>query len=231
MENKGSVSIILLSGGFGKRSGKNSPKQYEKIRDRPIIQYSFECFSSLSEVTEIVVVCHEEYRDLFRSFHTTKTLTFAEPGERRQDSVYNGLNALQYPEEFVCVHDGARPFITPELVRRVCKEAFISDASAAAMPLKYTIKEIDESGFVIQTPDREKFREIQTPQVIKTQLLKKGFDYVLENNLTVTDDVSIIESLGLPVKLAEGDYNNIKITTPEDFNQAENICDLLFVST
>jgi len=223
MSNNFSVSVILLAGGTGQRMGSPLPKQFLKLSGKEIARYSFDCFTMIPEVSEIVVVCEEQYRHLFDCEMPDITLRFALPGKRRQDSVYNGFQAVDGTADLVCVHDSARPFITPQIIRNVLLAAYEHGAAVVGMPAKNTIKEVDDDCMVINTPDRSRLWEIQTPQVLYPQYLRDGFRKALENNLTVTDDVSLAELIQKPVKLVLGDYRNIKITTPEDITIAEKI--------
>lgn len=216
-----SVSVILLAGGVGCRMKSDIPKQYLQLGSKALALYSFDCLRMVPEVSEIVVVCEKEYRQLFSLEMPDVDISFAEPGRRRQDSVFNGYQAIISNPDLVCIHDAARPFITVELVRRVLEAANSCGAATAAMPIKFTVKEADDNQLVSQTPDRSKIWEIQTPQVLKPSIIEEGFASIQKQNLTITDDVSLAEQLGLPVKLVEGDYTNLKITTPEDLTIAE----------
>jgi 2-C-methyl-D-erythritol 4-phosphate cytidylyltransferase len=211
-------SVILLAGGVGTRMRSKIPKQYLLIHNKPLALYSFEVFLSLPEVEEIIVVCDQEYEHLFNAYQTGKRIAFASPGFRRQDSVYNGIQKLNNPkpDRLICIHDAARPFIDATLVRRVVHMAEHWDAAVAGVQVKSTIKLCDSAQIVVHTLDRSHLWEMQTPQVINLELLKEGFDQANEKNLTVTDDVSLVELIGKPVKVVEGSYNNIKVTTPED---------------
>jgi len=210
------VSVILLAGGVGSRMGSAIPKQFLPLGGKPIARHSFDVFHSLPEISEIVVVCDPQYQFIFENS------TFASPGERRQDSVFNGLQAVSKDTEYICVHDSARPMINPEMVQRVIQAAEEHGAATVGMPIKFTVKESDGKGFVTNTPDRSRMWEVQTPQVIRHDLLIEGFHRVNRENLTVTDDVSVVELLGHPVKLVKGNYRNIKLTTLEDFTFLEN---------
>lgn len=217
------VVVILVAGGVGSRMKASIPKQFLTLKHKPVVKYSFDLFMTLPDVAEIVVVCAPDYRHLFEPHHNEVQLTFALPGERRQDSVNNGLQAIKSTASLVCVHDSARPCITIPLVKRVIEAARLHGASAAGMPVKFTIKEVNGQHFVANTPDRSFIWEIQTPQIIRKQWLQEGFAHALKHNLTVTDDVSLIELLKKPVKLVEGCYTNLKITTPEDLIFAEQL--------
>ena len=194
------------------------PKQYLSIHHKPLALYSFEVFLAMPEMEEMVVVCDPQYESLFMVNRGSKNITFASPGLRRQDSVYNGLQKLKSlnEDQLICIHDSVRPLIDTALVERVIQMAGQSKAAVAGIQVKSTIKLCDDAHNVVQTLDRSHLWEIQTPQAITLKLLKEGFKLVQEQNLTVTDDVSIVELMGKPVKVVEGSYTNIKVTTPED---------------
>lgn len=215
------MSVIIVAGGQGARMQNTTPKQFIKICQKTILQYSLDVFLKLPETAEIVVVCDPIYRDLIELQNSTIPFSFASPGNRRQDSVYNGLQQLKIESPLICIHDAARPLIDSALVRRVIEGAILHGAATAGMPFKFTVKEHDGHFFVKNTPDRSKYWEIQTPQIMHAKLLKEGFEYVQKNHLEVTDDVSILEHLGHKVKLVEGSYKNIKVTTPEDLSLVE----------
>ncbi|XP_043806366.1 2-C-methyl-D-erythritol 4-phosphate cytidylyltransferase, chloroplastic isoform X2 [Manihot esculenta] len=223
-----SVSVILLAGGKGKRMGASMPKQYLPLLGQPIALYSFYTFSKLIEVKEIVVVCDPSYQDIFEDTkeNISVDLKFALPGKERQDSVYSGLQEVDLNSELVCVHDSARPLVTSADVKKVLEDGWINGAAVLGVPAKATIKEANSESFVVRTLDRKTLWEMQTPQVIKPDLLKKGFELVNRDGLEVTDDVSIVEHLKHPVYITEGSYTNIKVTTPDDLLLAERILNL-----
>ncbi|KAH0988536.1 hypothetical protein GBA52_000019 [Prunus armeniaca] len=221
-----SVSVILLAGGKGKRMGASMPKQYLPLLSQPIALYSFYTFSQMTEVKEIIVVCDPSYKDIFEEtkHKIQKELKFTLPGKERQDSVYSGLQAIDLSSELVCIHDSARPLVSSGDVEKVLKDAWLNGAAVLGVPVKATIKEANSESFVVKTLDRRTLWEMQTPQVIKPQLLRKGFELVNREGLEVTDDVSIVEHLPHPVYITEGSYTNIKVvTTPDDLLLAERI--------
>ena len=219
-----SVSVVFLSGGVGKRMGAKMPKQYIQLSGKEIALYSFEVFASMDHVREIVVVCEEEYEDLFKSVGIGKPLKFARPGKERQDSCSNGFDLCAKDSSLVAIHDSARPLLKAEDAVACFIDAHEHGAAVLGVPVKSTIKEVDtKTSLVVRTPDRATLWEVQTPQVIKPDLLRRGFEKVRAENLEVTDDVSIIEQLGEPVRITVGDYYNIKLTTPEDLQLAESV--------
>lgn len=220
MNNNMKTSAIILAGGMGTRMQSHTPKQFLAINQKTIASYSFELFLTMSEIDEIIVVCPPSFRELFTSAQA-KPVKFALPGERRQDSLYNGLQASSY--ELICIHDAARPFIDRELVLRVLESGRQHGAATAGVPIKFTIKESDPYNFVKNTPNRANIWEIQTPQALHRNMLIEGFKYARENNLTVTDDVSLAELIGTKVKIVEGSHTNIKLTVPSDLNIAAHL--------
>lgn len=189
------------------------------------MQHSIALFAGMPEVSQLIVVVADVYR---RDFNQVAAelgikLRFADPGKERQDSVYNGLCAVADGASLACIHDAARPLVTAQNVRDVLQDATAHGAAVLGVPSKATIKESADGEFVLRTIPRKRLWEIQTPQVIKPELLRRGFEKVHSEGLDVTDDVSIIEQLGEPVKITMGEYTNIKITTPEDMNIAESI--------
>eukprot|EP01025_Chloroclados_australasicus_P023826 TRINITY_DN24034_c0_g1_i1.p1 TRINITY_DN24034_c0_g1~~TRINITY_DN24034_c0_g1_i1.p1 ORF type:complete len:304 (-),score=27.39 TRINITY_DN24034_c0_g1_i1:478-1389(-) len=227
-----SLSVVLLAGGVGKRMGAKIPKQYLPLLDRPIATYSLETFAFMDEVSEIVVVCDPSWRDIFQKAQTEYLnnkiqLIYAEPGAERQDSVFNGLSKVSSSSEFVAIHDSARPLVTQEDVRNCFKDAKEFGAAVLGVKVKPTIKEVKDDLLVERTLVRSKLWEVQTPQIIKVTTLQQGFEKVKAENLEVTDDVSIIEGMGLPVKITPGSYTNIKITTPDDMPIAEGFVEEL----
>lgn len=214
------ISAIILSGGQGTRMGGPIPKQYLPLNEKPIILHTLEALLTFPDWTEIVIVCEPIYLSLFSSYKNIP-LRFALPGKTRQDSLFSGFDALSTSPEWICIHDGARPLLKKKDLLAVIDAGKTYGAATLAAPVKATIKEVDSHLFITKTLDREKLWNIQTPQILKSDLLQKGRSYVLEKSITVTDDVSLAELLHHPVKLVEGSDSNIKITTQEDLSLAK----------
>lgn len=221
----GSVSVILLAGGVGKRMGASMPKQYLPLEGRPIALYSLLTFAGLDEVGEVVIVCDASWRHIFADVADDLAVRtkYAAPGAERQDSVYSGLQEVRGEAALVAVHDSARPLVTAEDTRKVIRDARKHGAAVLGVPVKATIKQCARDGFVVRTLDRSTLWEMQTPQVIEPGLLRRGFEHVRKEALEVTDDVSIVEHLLHPVFVTHGSYTNLKVTTPDDLLVAERI--------
>lgn len=206
------LSIILLCGGKGLRIGGDVPKQYLPLGNKPVARHSYD---TLKEFGEMIVVAPSEWRHLFDEESTL----FAEPGERRQDSVWNGLQKAT--ADWILVHDAARPFVEGDDIKKLIESATQTKAATLACPLKFTLKEADSSLNVVNTVDRCKYWEIQTPQLVQKEALLQGFQKARTENLTVTDDVSLAELVNIPVKLVQGSESNFKITTAQDLALAK----------
>lgn len=235
----GDVGFVLLAGGTGSRMKASMPKQYLPLRGVPVLHHSLDLFleklvehcqsNQCSPPQNVVLVIDPMYQPEYKSIldRYPGRLDFAEPGIERQGSVENGLNKLVDMSkgkcQFVGIHDSARPCVTIEEVCNVVRDAKEHGAAVLGVPCKATIKESEDGLFVQRTIPRSLLWEVHTPQVIRIETLLKGFLKVAEENLEVTDDVSVVEALGEPVKLTRGEYTNLKITTPEDMDVAEAI--------
>jgi 2-C-methyl-D-erythritol 4-phosphate cytidylyltransferase len=202
---------ILLAGGKGLRMGGETPKQFLEIAGLPVALHSYRLLQALD--LPIIVVCEPEYQSFFDG-----DVLFAEPGKERQDSVYNGSRLLPAEAEYVLVHDAARPCLRKERVEKLLEEAYLHGAAVLGVPAKNTVKEVAR-GFVLRTLDRSTLWEVSTPQVLKKAWLEEGFEKVRANGLLVTDDVSLAELLGHPVKMVLDHPSNGKLTHPEDLPQ------------
>lgn len=229
----GKIIAIVLAAGRGKRMQSDVAKQYLLVRNKPVLYYSLKAFQD-SIVDEIILVtaeneityCKEEIVD---KYAITKVNRIIAGGKERYHSVHNGLKACE-DADVVLIHDGARPFVDEAIIERNINMVKEYGACVTGMPVKDTIKIADENGFVKETPRRDLIWAIQTPQTFRYELIKKSYDLFFENEeenckrYSVTDDSMMAEIFGgLKVKLVEGSYNNVKITTPEDMMLAEII--------
>lgn len=234
------IGFVLLAGGTGSRMKASMPKQYLPLRGVPVLHHSLDLFlnrlpdycksKGVSPPEHVVLVMdptyQPEYQPIIDNF-PAGTLSFASPGEERQGSVENGLKKLVEVSggkcTFAAIHDSARPLVTIDEVCQVVEDAQEHGAAVLGVPCKATIKESEDGAFVLRTIPRARLWEVHTPQVVNIDTLLRGFKKVEEENLEVTDDVSIVEALGEPVKLTLGEYTNLKITTPEDMDVAHAI--------
>lgn len=211
------ISLILLAGGSGSRMKSSIPKQFLPYNNKPLVLHSLDIFLQHPAIKQHIVVCDSKFQNYFSGYD----VQFAAPGTRRQDSVYSGLQMAFC--DWICVHDAARPNISLDMISNLIESGKKIGAAALGMPLKYTIKQSDGDGFVHSSLDRNLLWEMQTPQLLSKKILEDGFAYINERGITVTDDVMIAELIGHRVKLVEGSYKNIKITTPEDLVICQNI--------
>lgn len=219
---KQKTTAILLAGGSGRRMGASCKKQYMLLAGKPILYYSLKCFQE-SEIDEIILVTNEaDYcrEELIEPYQFHKVVKIVPGGENRYDSVWNGVQAMEQGKntDIVLIHDGARPLVTPKMIHDSIAGVRKYRACVVGMPVKDTIKITDEKQFAIHTPDRNSLWAIQTPQSFEYDLLVRAYHKIFEDNVQgITDDAMIVEHLQeCPVKVIEGDYRNIKITTPED---------------
>lgn len=225
----GKCSAIVLAAGKGSRMGGNVQKQYLELREKPVLYYSLDVFERSEIIDEVILVVGLGQEDYCRSeiverYGLTKITKIIPGGRERYESVYLGLATMQEePPEYVFIHDGARPFVDEEMLRRSYQVVKKCDACVVGMPSKDTIKVVNADHVVVETPDRKNLWQVQTPQVFKYQLIKEAyFELMTWNQIQVTDDAMVLEMVkGVPVKLVEGSYENIKITTPEDLYVAE----------
>ena len=220
------VGAVCLAAGQGKRMESKIQKQYLLLEDKPVLFYSLKAFqeSKIDEVVLVVAKGEEEYckKEIIEKYSFTKVKKIVVGGKERYHSVYQGLMQME-GADYVLIHDGARPFLTEEIIERCITGAVNYHACVAAMPVKDTIKLADDKGFIDSTPERSKVWQIQTPQSFYFPYIKSAYDKLMEaeekeeNSVPITDDAMVIETfMDLKVRLVHGSYENIKITTPED---------------
>ena len=215
-------TAIVLAAGQGKRMHSKIQKQFLEIQGYPVLYYSLRCFQESPLIRDIVLVTGAESveyckENIVEKYGFTKVVSVVAGGKERYDSVYAGLCAC-CDCEYVLIHDGARPFITEEILKRGLDKAGETGACVIGMPSKDTVKLADDQGFVGSTPDRKSVWMIQTPQTFSYALIYEAYEEMLKTeDAAITDDAMVLErTKGKKSKLIEGSYRNIKITTPED---------------
>ncbi|PIS00553.1 MAG: 2-C-methyl-D-erythritol 4-phosphate cytidylyltransferase [Chlamydiae bacterium CG10_big_fil_rev_8_21_14_0_10_35_9] len=216
---KGSISVILLSGGQGSRFQSNLAKQYHTLKEKPVALYSFEKFLQIQGVVEIIVVTAPEYQHLFSD--DNKKISFALPGKKRQDSSFHGFQKISNKQGIILIHDIARPLISLSDILKLIEAAKDYGAATLATPVISTIKQVDKNFCITKTLDRQELWNIQTPQAFHYDILAQGFNELIQNPREVTDDISLVEHFHPNIKIVEGSSKNIKITNPEDLKIAE----------
>lgn len=228
---------IVLAAGRGKRMGSDVAKQYLHIGDKPVLFYALKTFedSFMDEIILVTGAGEEEYcrNEIVERYHFNKVKKIVPGGVERYHSVLNGLRAAKECE-YVFIHDGARPFITEEILLRNLECVQKYEACVTGMPVKDTIKKSSSEGFVEATPERKTLWAVQTPQTFSYKKILDAYEKFLsgegnKEGVEVTDDAMVAEIYGnLPVKLVEGSYENIKITTPGDLVMAEALLEAAF---
>lgn len=235
MADKKRCTAIVLAAGKGSRMGTEVQKQYLEVCGKPVLYYALAAFEASEIIDDIILVVGEgqtEYcrKEIVEKYRFTKVDTITVGGSERYKSVYNALMVMDTDimkvanrDGYVFIHDGARPFVDEAILQRAYEAVSTYGACVVGMPSKDTIKVVDEEGFAKETPDRKYLWQVQTPQAFDVPLIKEAYQKLAESgNTQVTDDAMVAElMLGTRVRLVEGSYENIKITTPEDLPVAE----------
>lgn len=216
------VSAIIPAAGSGERFGEE--KQFKLLSGRPLFFHTLKLFLQSDYIDEIIVAVPSAnvgstHRDVL-SMSAGKPVKVVAGGTRRQDSVKNGIDVSDSDSTLVCVHDAARPFVTEDLIQRSISACEFADGAVVGIPSKDTVK-FSENGLVKETLDREKIWLAQTPQCFHKNKLLQALYYAETENLTGTDESALMEAMGFSIKLVEGDSNNFKITTKDDWIRAE----------
>ncbi len=218
------VSAVIVSAGNSTRMGGIN-KQFLDINGIPVLVHTLMVFQNAGSIDEIVVVTRESDIDdvkiLAKQYGINKIATVVKGGETRQISVLNGVSSTSEKADFVAIHDGARPLVTEKVINETLSQAIKFGAAATGVKVKDTVKQVNGDNDIVATPDRAYLRFIQTPQIFNKSLYLDAVN-VVENSRDFTDDCILIEAYGKTVKFVDGDYENIKITTPEDVEIAEN---------
>jgi 2-C-methyl-D-erythritol 4-phosphate cytidylyltransferase len=219
---------IILAGGAGKRMGAATNKQFLLIGNKPIIVHTLQTFEDCRSVDGIYLVVNQKdlpliQEEILETYRFNKVMKVVIGGRLRQDSVRNGLEAIEKPCDIVVIHDGARPFIAPTFIEKGIFLMEMFDAVIPALPVKDTVKVVSKEGFVSKTLERNSLWHVQTPQTFKYELIMKAYREGMAKKLYGYDDATFIEHLGKKVKVIEGSPYNIKITTPEDLIIAQGL--------
>jgi 2-C-methyl-D-erythritol 4-phosphate cytidylyltransferase len=227
------VAAVIVAAGKGERMQSEHVLTHETNKllmllcGIPVIARTLSTFEECHTVDEIVVVTNPEniviFADIIKEFGFAKVKRIVRGGATRQLSALEGLKCISEKSEYIAIHDGARPLISPYAIDKTVLAAIEKKAAAAAVKVKDTIKLADNEGIIIATPERASLWAVQTPQVFSVELYRKAFEKALQENADYTDDCQLVESIGKQVQLVESEYTNIKITTRDDVIFAESI--------
>ncbi len=219
------VACIVAAAGKGSRMQADMNKIFLEYAGAPVLAHTLSTLERCPLIAEIIIVTSEcdimGCQDIVREYDISKVKTITVGGETRQDSVRNALAELVSDTDIVLIHDAARSLVSHEVIENVIADVVEYGAAAPGVPCKNTLKEADSDGIICATPDRSRMYEIQTPQGFIRELIVRAHENAAAQNLAGTDDCYLVEQLGQQVKISEGDYRNIKITTPEDLLIAE----------
>ncbi len=226
-------NVIIVAGGSGLRMASEKKKQYIHIDEIPILTHTLKVFDQVDQIDNIVLVVPKEDQtycqtNILEPYNFKHAIEIIPGGKKRQDSVFNGLTYLKEQKKInqdaiILIHDGVRPFVNNEIIDKSIQGAQQNGACIPVVKLTDTIKEVSQNSKIIKTRDRENLFSAQTPQSFKFDLIIRAFEHAIENSFIGTDDASIVEYFGKPVKICEGSKLNIKITTPEDLMLASHI--------
>lgn len=233
-------TAVVLAAGKGSRMGTQTAKQYLEIGGKPLVVHALEAFQESSLIDEIILMTDREHLeyctgDIVKRYGLSKVSAVRAGGSERYLSVWNALCTIMKKEKeweklgnkrgngYVFIHDGARPFVTGEIIARAFEDVKKWGACVVGMPVKDTIKRVDGDGCIVESPVRSRIWQAQTPQVFSVELITEAFKHQMKEDCTnVTDDAMVVEAqMGVKVHMVRGSYENIKITTPEDLEVAQ----------
>lgn len=209
-------SLIITAGGTSSRYG-NMNKLLEKINDKTVLEETVSKFIDFDEIDEIIISANSSIIEILQQLFNNTKIKIIEGGNTRQKSVYNALQVVK--NDYVLIHDGARPLIRKDTIAYVLEAVLDKDAVSVMTKTTDTIKEVDSTGRIIRTIDRSKLYNTQTPQAFKTSIIKEAHEKLKDGNFT--DDCSMLEELNIPVYIVNGSYTNIKITIKSDLDFAK----------
>ena len=221
------MHLLIPAAGTGKRMGGTRNKLLLQVRSQPIIAWTLKAAAAASTIKWIGIISQPvdwpDFKAIVADLNVTKPVEFIPGGLSRQESVYNGLQALPDTAEHVLIHDGARCLVTPDLLNSCAQAIQECSGLIAAVPVKDTIKVVDKHGIIQTTPDRQQLWAAQTPQGFNVNLLKQCHAQGRRQGWEVTDDAALFERCGLEVGIVPGEETNLKVTTPQDLAMAEFI--------
>jgi len=213
-------TAVIVAAGKGKRMGTEISKQFLPLCGKEILAHTVEKFEKAEKIRDIILVTGEDslqdVQDMTQEYGWKKIRSIVAGGKERQDSVWNGLQEVSVDAEIVLIHDGVRPFVTEDILNLSMETAMEMGGCVAGVPAKDTIKVCNSENIAVDTPDRSTLWQIQTPQTFRRELIMKAYEQAKEDGFVGTDDASLAEYSGYPVKVIMGSYRNIKITTKED---------------
>ena len=213
-------TAVIVAAGKGRRMGTEVSKQFLSLCGKEILAHSVEKFEKAEKIRDIVLVTGEDslqdVRDMAQEYGWKKITSVVAGGKERQDSVWNGLQAVSADTEIVLIHDGVRSFVTEDILNHSIETAVEMGGCVAGVPAKDTIKVCNSENIAVATPDRSTLWQIQTPQTFRKDLILQAYQKAKAEGFVGTDDASLAEYSGCPVKVIMGSYRNIKITTKED---------------
>lgn len=213
-------TAVIVAAGKGKRMGTEISKQFLPLCGKEILTHTVEKFEQSAAIRDIILVTSadalQDVWDMVQEYGWKKVVSVTEGGKERQDSVYQGLKQLGKDTEIVLIHDGVRPFVTEKIIEESIAVALEMGSCVAGVPAKDTIKVCDGENIAVATPDRSTLWQIQTPQTFRKELILQAYEAARADGFLGTDDASLAEHSGYPVKVIMGNYRNIKITTRED---------------
>ena len=228
------MAAIIAAAGLGRRMQQDVPKTYLHLAGKPILVHTLEVFEKVPEVQEVLVVLHPEdlefcQEEIIAPYPLKKVLRLVPGGKERQDSVYNALKILKKEGEdleIILVHDGVRPLVTPAQVGHVIAAARKYGGAILGIPCQDTLKRVNTRGEVLNTVDRRKLWQVQTPQAFRAAVLWQAYCEAMDRRFYATDEAALVEALGKPVVMVPGSSLNLKITTQDDLKMAEALLTL-----
>lgn len=219
------VSAVIVAAGKGTRMGPDRDKLFLEVAGRPVVAHTWQRFADAREIDEIVLVVRDgmqgAFQELAEQYSLTKKFRFVPGGAERQDSVWNGLEAISPDAEIVAIQDGARPCTSEALITACIAAARETGAAVAGQPVTDTIKETSDGKTITRTLDRSKLWAVQTPQTFRVGVIRRALAMVREKGLQVTDDTAACELIGQPVRLVASQTPNPKVTVPADLAHVE----------